>query len=64
MIDHPTTGPIAYPGYHVKLHFEDGGGLPARKRAPLLGEHTDEILGGVLNLSDGEIADLRAQGVM
>ena len=64
MIDHPTTGPIAYPGYHVKLHFEDGGGLPARERAPLLGEHTDEILGGVLNFGDGEIADLRAQGVV
>ena len=46
------------------LHFEDGSGLPARKRAPLLGEHTDEILGGVLNIGDGEIAALHAQGVV
>ena len=63
-IDHPTTGPVAYPGYHVKLHFEDGGGLPPRRRAPLLGEHTDEILRDVLSMSDAEIADLRTQGVV
>ena len=64
MIDHPTTGPIAYPGYHVKLHFEDGSGMPARKRASalLLGEHTDEILGGVLNLGDDEIAESARAG--
>ncbi len=63
-IDHPTTGPIAYPGYHVKLHFGEDRGLPARQRAPLLGEHTDEILTGILNLDEGEISDLRTQGVV
>ena len=63
-IDHPTTGPIAYPGYHVKLHFVDGSGLPARKRAPLLGEHTDEILRDVLGRDEEEIASLRAEGVV
>ncbi len=32
--------------------------------APRLGEHTDEVLTGVLGLTDGEIADLRADGVI
>jgi formyl-CoA transferase len=31
---------------------------------PLLGEHTREILGGVLGLSDNEIDALAAQGVV
>jgi crotonobetainyl-CoA:carnitine CoA-transferase CaiB-like acyl-CoA transferase len=31
---------------------------------PLLGEHTDEILRGLLGKSEAEIATLRAQGVV
>ena len=34
------------------------------RRAPILGEHTDEILGRDLGLSDGEIARLRDAGVV
>ena len=45
-IDHPETGAIRYPGYHFTLHSEDGP-MPPRRRAPLLGEHTDEILGAL-----------------
>ncbi len=63
-IDHPTTGPLAYPGYHIKLHLGDGESMPERRRAPLLGEHTDEILRERLNLGADEISDLRAQGVV
>jgi 2-methylfumaryl-CoA isomerase len=37
--------------------------LPAR-RAPLLGEHTDEVLAGVLGLSEPEIARLHDAGVV
>jgi crotonobetainyl-CoA:carnitine CoA-transferase CaiB-like acyl-CoA transferase len=32
--------------------------------APLLGEHTDEVLGGLLGLGVAELADLRAAGVV
>ena len=44
-IDHPATGPILYPGYHFTLHRE-GEPMPERRRAPLLGEHTEEVLVG------------------
>ena len=50
-IDHPVAGPLTYPGYHFTLHREtpDGGEepMPARRRAPLLGEHTNEVLAEV-----------------
>ncbi|HXC57103.1 MAG TPA: CaiB/BaiF CoA-transferase family protein [Rhizomicrobium sp.] len=35
-----------------------------RSAPPLLGEHTDEILSGMLGLSAAEIAELRARGVV
>ncbi|MGE0229530.1 MAG: CaiB/BaiF CoA transferase family protein [Dehalococcoidia bacterium] len=41
-IDHPTTGPLRYPGYHFQIHDESGP-MPPRRRAPLLGEHTEEV---------------------
>ena len=53
-IEHPTTGPAVYPGYSFKLHVD--GGMPPRRRAPLLGEHTQEVLGGELGMTDREIA--------
>jgi 2-methylfumaryl-CoA isomerase len=34
------------------------------RRAPLLGEHTDEVLAGVLGLADAEIGRLHDQGVV
>ena len=62
-IDHPATGPLRYPGYHFRLHRE-GEPMPPRRRAPLLGEHTDEVLGSELGLDAGALATLRAEGVI
>ena len=61
-IDHPTTGPIRYPGFHSTLHR--GEPMPERRRAPLLGEHTDEVLGDELGLTANELADLHGDGVI
>ena len=61
-IDHPETGPIKYPGFHNKL-YREGAEMPARRRAPLLGEHTDEVL-GELGLSATDIAGMHADGVV
>ena len=62
-IDHPATGPLTYPGraYRSSAH---GWPPPPRRRAPLLGEHTDEILGDTLGLDADAIAGLRASGAV
>ena len=61
-IDHPTTGPVTYPGYSFRLHMDEP--MPPRRRAPLLGEHTEEVLRNDLGLGASEIAELRTQGVI
>ena len=58
--DHPVAGTLKYPG--TPLAPWEEGSLPSR--APLLGEHTDEVLHDTLAMSDGEIARLRAEGVI
>jgi len=60
-LEHPTAGRIRLPGIPVKF-----GRTPARVQGPppRLGEHTDAVLRRVLDLSDAEIADLRAAGVV
>ena len=60
-IDHPTTGPIQYPGFHAVLHRNEP--MPERTRAPLLGEHTDEVLGEI-GVEPGELETLRTSGVI
>jgi glutaryl-CoA transferase len=35
-----------------------------RADAPLLGQHTDEVLGGILGLSTSELAGLRGENVI
>ena len=61
-IDHPMTGPLEYPGYNFRTH---GAPLPeTRQRAPLLGEHTKDILGDELGYSGEDIALLRERGII
>ena len=59
-VDHPVAGRQRFPGGPVKF----GSGWPAPRRAPLLGEHTAEILRGELGCSDEELSTLGAQGVV
>jgi crotonobetainyl-CoA:carnitine CoA-transferase CaiB-like acyl-CoA transferase len=59
-IDHPYTGPLTYAGPQFRM-----ADTPWRAgRAPLLGEHTSEILQERAGLSGEQIARLRSQGAI
>ena len=59
-IDHPQAGRLKYPGAPFKMSE-----TPANiNRAPLLGEHNDEIYPALLNLSRDELAGLRERNVI
>jgi len=60
-VDHPTAGRIRLTGIPAKFSR-----TPGRVQAPppLLGEHTEEILTGLLGYSADAIARLRAEGVI
>jgi 2-methylfumaryl-CoA isomerase len=60
-VEQPGIGTYLMPG--SPLAFSGAERLtPAR--APLLGEHTDEVLSSVLGLSDGEIGRLHDKGIV
>jgi formyl-CoA transferase len=59
-VDHPTRGKYLSVGNPIKLSDSPSD----VKRSPLLGEHTDEILRGVVGLSDSEIKAARDQGAV
>jgi 2-methylfumaryl-CoA isomerase len=61
MLDQPGIGTYLVPG--SPLQFSAAGREPPR-RAPLLGEHTDEVLSEILHLSPGQIGRLRDQKVV
>ncbi len=60
-VEHPGVGTYLMPG--SPLYFSKIPRLPVR-RAPLLGENTDEILADVLGLSSSEIGHLRDRGIV
>jgi crotonobetainyl-CoA:carnitine CoA-transferase CaiB-like acyl-CoA transferase len=61
-LTHPETGtPLPALGNPVKMA---GDGTDALMPPPLLGQHTDEVLKGWLDLRDGDIADLRREKVI
>ena len=60
-IEQPGIGTYLMPG--SPLNFDACERLPVR-RAPLLGEHTDEVLADVLGLTDAEIGRLYDDGIV
>ncbi len=59
-VDHPTRGSYLTIGNPIKLSDSPVEVL----RSPLLGEHTDEILSGVLDMSEAEIDGAKSDGVV
>jgi crotonobetainyl-CoA:carnitine CoA-transferase CaiB-like acyl-CoA transferase len=54
--DHPRYGRTRQPGVLIRF---DGASVPPLRRAPELGEHTDEVL-AALGIPPEEVARLRA----
>ncbi len=60
-LDHKTMGPVPYEGLQHRLSRTPGG---LRSPAPVLGEHNEEILGGMLGLSAAEVEQLKQEQVI
>jgi 2-methylfumaryl-CoA isomerase len=60
-VEQPGIGTYLMPGSPLAF---SGAERLRPTRAPLLGEHTDEVLAGVLGLSDGEIGRLHDKGIV
>jgi formyl-CoA transferase len=59
-VDHPTRGKYLTVGNPVKM----SDSITEVKRSPLLGEHTEEILGKVLGYTANEIAEIKTSGAI
>jgi formyl-CoA transferase len=59
-VDHPTRGKYLTVGNPIKM----SDSISDVKRAPLLGEHTEEVLRDVLGYGAGEIADIKVSGAI
>jgi formyl-CoA transferase len=59
-LEHPTHGEIKLLGWAPRMSKSD---VPI-ERGPLMGEHSDEVLRGDLEISDDQIAELREAGVV
>ena len=59
-MEHPVAGPYKMPGWPVRF----GGHTPKLEPAPLLGQHTHEVLGEWLGLEAGEIEQLGKDNII
>jgi benzylsuccinate CoA-transferase BbsF subunit len=59
--EHPEVGIRQHAGVPWKM---DRTPTEVRSAAPLIGQHTDEVLGSVLGYSEEKIAQLRGQGAL
>jgi crotonobetainyl-CoA:carnitine CoA-transferase CaiB-like acyl-CoA transferase len=60
-VQHPSVGALTQLGAPYRI---GGQTLPLRLPPPLLGQHTDEVLGDVLGLSSEDLAKLHADKVI
>lgn len=60
-VEHPACGPIKLVNTPIKYSEATPG---VRSPPPTLGQHTDEILGRILDYGDSEIARLKDEGVI
>ncbi|EGO62711.1 CaiB/BaiF CoA transferase family protein [Acetonema longum] len=60
-LKHPVAGEMKVPGVPIKLSKTPGA---VETPAPLLGQHTEEILSEVLGFSKEQIAQLQAKGAI
>lgn len=60
-LDHPLAGRTKHEGVVARLHDTPGG---LRTPAPLLGQHTDELLTELLGLTAGDLAALHDEGIL
>jgi CoA:oxalate CoA-transferase len=58
--DHPTAGKQRISGNAIKLSETPGETF---RPTPMMGEHTDELLGSILGYSREKIADLKKRGI-
>jgi crotonobetainyl-CoA:carnitine CoA-transferase CaiB-like acyl-CoA transferase len=56
---HPRAGKVRVPGPAARLSDTPAA---VRTASPLMGQHTEEVLGDMLGLNADEIADLRSAG--
>ena len=61
MLEQPGIGTYLTPGSPLQFSNEERS---APRRAPMLGEHTDEVLRDLLQLSDAQIGALREKRVV
>ncbi|MGH7815029.1 MAG: CaiB/BaiF CoA transferase family protein [Candidatus Binataceae bacterium] len=60
-LDHPAMGPSPYEGLEHRMSRTPG---ELRSPAPTLGQHNDEVFGGLLGLSKDEIEQLKQEQVI
>ena len=60
-LQHPEVGRRVHAGIPWRLRDGPNG---VRSPAPLLGQHTDEVLRDLLDLSGAQVADLRGRGLL
>jgi crotonobetainyl-CoA:carnitine CoA-transferase CaiB-like acyl-CoA transferase len=60
-LDHPVAGRVLHEGLTAHLHSTPGG---LWEPAPLLGQHTDELLTELLDLAPTRLAQLHDEGVL